>query len=327
MVKNRDKSHRRESRGRPQGGWAWKFSPPTTGKAVNRNKSNTGVICYNCGLKGHYSKNCRKKSKKEVTCKIVGHYATSYRKGKPPKGQSSSSSVSFSSFDDALIIDSMNVTSDTNEWIWDTGSGAHLCHDENLFFQLTRGKPYKMNAYSGTFDVEGVGTVWFNHLIGRVNHRITLNNIGFSSSGKRNLISGSRAMEAGCSWMGKQNDILVKNKNNKPMLKFIRDKGLFKLNATKDISKGDLSYSDVVKNRVPVKSKVNVTEKVLEDLELWHRHLMHTNVDSLVKMSKENITRGLPNLIKRDLNCTTCIRAKQTKKFGKAKTQITTKGY
>uniref|UniRef100_T1JLW1 CCHC-type domain-containing protein n=1 Tax=Strigamia maritima TaxID=126957 RepID=T1JLW1_STRMM len=242
-----------------------------TGKAVNKNKSNTGVICYNCGLKEHYSKDCCKKSKRKVTCticKIVGHYATSCRKGKPPKGQSSSSSVSFSSFDDALIIDTMNVTANTNEWIWDTGSGAHLCHDENLFIQLTRNKPYKMNAYSGIFDVEGVGTVRFNHLIGRVNHRITLNNVGFAPSGKRNLISGSRAMEAGCSWTGKQNEILVKNKNNKPMLKFIKDK---------------------IKNRVPIRSKVNVTEnKPNGDLELWHRRLMHTNIDTLVKMSKEN---------------------------------------
>uniref|UniRef100_T1IHZ9 Retrovirus-related Pol polyprotein from transposon TNT 1-94-like beta-barrel domain-containing protein n=1 Tax=Strigamia maritima TaxID=126957 RepID=T1IHZ9_STRMM len=185
----------------------------------------------------------------------------------------------------------MNVTLDTNEWIWDTGSGAHLCYDKNLFIQLTRGRLYKMNAYSGTFDVEGVGTVRFNLLIGRVNHRITLNNVGFAPSGKRNLISGSRTMKAGCSWTNKQDEILVKNKNNKPMLKFIRGTGLFKLNATKNISRGDLSYSDVVKNGVPVKSKVNVPvveNKPNGDLGLWHRRLMYTNIDTLVKMSKEN---------------------------------------
>uniref|UniRef100_T1IQV3 CCHC-type domain-containing protein n=1 Tax=Strigamia maritima TaxID=126957 RepID=T1IQV3_STRMM len=260
----------------------------TTGKTVNKNKSNTGVICYNCKLKGHYSKDCRKKSKKEVTCticKVVGHYATSCRKGKPPKGKASSSSVSFSSFDNTLIIDNMNVTTDTNEWIWDMGSGAHLCHDENLFIQLTRGKPYKMNAYSGTFDVEEVGTVRFNHLIGRANQRITLNNVGYAPSGKRNLISRSRAIEVGCSWARKSNKILEKYNKNKPILKFVRDKGLFKLRATKDTPNPNLSYAEAVKNGTSNKPKVNVAEKVSEDLELWHR----------VKVSCENITQGLPN--------------------------------
>uniref|UniRef100_T1JMZ6 CCHC-type domain-containing protein n=1 Tax=Strigamia maritima TaxID=126957 RepID=T1JMZ6_STRMM len=133
----------------------------TTDKGFSKGKSNTMVVCYNCGIKGHYSKDCQKKSKKEVTCSIcktIGHYAATCKKGKSPKGAtaSTSSSVSFSSFDDALIIDNMSLSTEVNEWIWDTGSGTHLCHDKDLFIELTMGKPYKMNAYLGTFDVEGV---------------------------------------------------------------------------------------------------------------------------------------------------------------------------
>uniref|UniRef100_T1IRB9 Retrotransposon Copia-like N-terminal domain-containing protein n=1 Tax=Strigamia maritima TaxID=126957 RepID=T1IRB9_STRMM len=84
----------------------------------------------------------------------------------------------------------LGVNSDNNnEWIWDTGSGAHLCHDKTLFTELTIGKTYKMNAFAGAFDVKGIGTVCFNHMIGIANHRIgianhriTLNKVGYAPS-------------------------------------------------------------------------------------------------------------------------------------------------
>uniref|UniRef100_T1IJH5 GAG-pre-integrase domain-containing protein n=1 Tax=Strigamia maritima TaxID=126957 RepID=T1IJH5_STRMM len=140
---------------------------------------------------------------------------------------------------------------------------------------------------------------------GKTNHRITLNNVGYVPSGKRTLISGSRAMEVGCSW----------------------NKGLFKLCAAQDVSKPSLSYLEVTKSGIFNKQKVNVTEnKFSGDLELWHRRLIYTNVDNLIKMSKQDVTRGLPNLTKRDLDCTTCIRGKQTKKLRKSIPNITTKG-
>uniref|UniRef100_T1IMZ5 CCHC-type domain-containing protein n=1 Tax=Strigamia maritima TaxID=126957 RepID=T1IMZ5_STRMM len=170
----------------------------STNQKNPRKKPNNEVICFNSGIKGHYSNDCRKKPKKEVKCSncgILGHYGTSCRKGKS-KGNVSDS-VSFSHFSDFLIIDGLNVSTTDNEWIWDTKSGAHLCHDRNLFTELTIGKPYKMNAYSDTFDVEGIGTVCFNHMIGNEIHQITLNKVGYAPSGKHNLISGSRAMQAG----------------------------------------------------------------------------------------------------------------------------------
>uniref|UniRef100_T1IKN8 CCHC-type domain-containing protein n=1 Tax=Strigamia maritima TaxID=126957 RepID=T1IKN8_STRMM len=189
----------------------------STNQKNPKRKQNKEIICFNCGIKGHYSSDCRKKPKKEIKCSncgIQGHYGASCRKGKS-KGSNANESVSFSHFSDSLIIDGLNVSITDNEWIWDTGSGAHLCHDRNLFTELTIGKPYKMNAYAGTFDVEGIGTVCFNHIIGNEVHRITLNKVGYAPSGKRNLISGSRAMQAGCTWSGKSNEILVRNKQNR----------------------------------------------------------------------------------------------------------------
>uniref|UniRef100_T1IVV8 Integrase catalytic domain-containing protein n=1 Tax=Strigamia maritima TaxID=126957 RepID=T1IVV8_STRMM len=178
-----------------------------------------------------------------------------------------------------------------------------------------------MNANSGTFNVERVGTVKFAHLINNETRKIVLNNVGFAPTGKRNLISGSRAMEAGCTWSGKQDEILIRNKTNKPILKFTRCKGLFKLSAT-----GYSSDSNEVKS-TSINGKVNVIEnKSIGDLELWHRRMMHTNIDSMVNMSKGDIARGLPKLVKREMNCITCIKAKQTKHYGKAKTKITSSG-
>uniref|UniRef100_T1ITT8 CCHC-type domain-containing protein n=1 Tax=Strigamia maritima TaxID=126957 RepID=T1ITT8_STRMM len=261
----------------------------TDKRKSDRGKSNMGIICYNCGIKGHYSKDCRKKSKKEVTCsicKVLGHYSASCRKGKPNTsggGGSVSYSVPFDT--EALIIDVMSVPSTTNEWIWDTGSETHLCHDKNLFSQLSMGKPYQMNAYSGTFNVEGVGTVEFTHLVNNAQQKIILNNVGYAPTGKRNLISGSRAMEAGCSWSGKKDEILVRNKHEKPILKFTRSKGLFKLVATKCSSNSDILGPKAINGFS--QNKVNITEgKPSGDFELWHRRLMHINVDSMVNWGK-----------------------------------------
>uniref|UniRef100_T1JF44 Reverse transcriptase Ty1/copia-type domain-containing protein n=1 Tax=Strigamia maritima TaxID=126957 RepID=T1JF44_STRMM len=52
-------------------------------------------------------------------------------------------------------------------------------------------------------------------------HRITLNKVGYAPSGKRNLISGSRAMQADCTWSGRSNEILVRNKQNRLTLRFV----------------------------------------------------------------------------------------------------------
>uniref|UniRef100_T1IHQ4 RNA-directed DNA polymerase n=1 Tax=Strigamia maritima TaxID=126957 RepID=T1IHQ4_STRMM len=129
--------------------------------------------------------------------------------------------------------------------------------DKDLFSQLSMGKPYQMNAYSGTFNVEGVGTVEFTHLVNNAQQKIILNNVGYVPTGKRNLISGSRAMEAGCSWSGKKDEILVRNKNEKPILKFTRSKGLFKLVATKCSSNSNTLGPKAINGS---QNKVNVTE-------------------------------------------------------------------
>uniref|UniRef100_T1IYA1 Uncharacterized protein n=1 Tax=Strigamia maritima TaxID=126957 RepID=T1IYA1_STRMM len=199
----------------------------TDKRRSNKNKSNTEIICYHCEIKGHYSKDCRKKEVTCSICKTLGHYSASF-----------------------------------------------------------------------------------------------LNNVGFAPTGKRNLISGSRTMEAGCTWSGKQDEIFVCNKVNKPILKFTRSKGLFKLSAT-----GYSSDSNEVKSTSINGNKVNVIENTsIGDLELWHRRMMHTNIDSMVNMSKGDIARGLPKLVKKEMNCITCIKAKQTKHYGKAKTKITSLG-
>uniref|UniRef100_T1IYF7 Reverse transcriptase Ty1/copia-type domain-containing protein n=1 Tax=Strigamia maritima TaxID=126957 RepID=T1IYF7_STRMM len=211
-------------------------------------------------------------------------------KGKS-KGSNANESVSFSHFSDSLIIDGLNVSTTDNEWIWDTGSGAHLCYDKNLFTELTIGKPYKMNAYAGTFDVEGIGTVCFDHMIGNKVHRITLNKVGYAPSGKRNLISGSRAMQAGCTWSGRSNEVLVRNKQNRPTLRFVEHKGLFKLSATKcneNLPKS--SVKAAVKENCEAKTNV-VESNAVGDLKLWHRRLMHTGVDSIIKMSSQEVVR------------------------------------
>uniref|UniRef100_T1IXQ1 Alkylglycerone-phosphate synthase n=1 Tax=Strigamia maritima TaxID=126957 RepID=T1IXQ1_STRMM len=150
-----------------------------------------------------------------------------------------------------------------------------------------------MNAYSGIFDVEGIGTVCSNHMIGNEIHQITLNKVGYALSGKRNLISG--------------------NKQNRPTLKFVEHKGLFKLKATR--CDGNLSKSNIkpaVKENFEAKTNV-VESKSVGDLKLWHRRLMHIGVDSIVKMSNQVVVKELPKLSRRDLECISCIRSKQTK--------------
>uniref|UniRef100_T1IQJ9 Reverse transcriptase Ty1/copia-type domain-containing protein n=1 Tax=Strigamia maritima TaxID=126957 RepID=T1IQJ9_STRMM len=116
--------------------------------------------------------------------KVLGHYSASCRKRKPNTSGGGGSVSYFVPLDaEALIIDVMSVPSVTNKWIWDTGSGTHLCYNKNLFSQLSMGKPYQMNAYSGTFNVEGEGTVEFTHLVNNAQHEGKLRDEGQVKSG------------------------------------------------------------------------------------------------------------------------------------------------
>src|SRR5690606_35988297 len=111
-------------------------------------KQAKGVVCFNCGKKGHFKSECRQNG-------------MMYAK-KPYQGSANSSELEEDEEEITfLTVESMPRKMGVNEWIVDSGATSHVCWNRDLFMDL---KPWNgvrmMEVANGEkLKVEGKGTV------------------------------------------------------------------------------------------------------------------------------------------------------------------------
>ena len=90
--------------------------------------------CYNCGIKGHLARDCRKKAKKEVTCtkcKKKGHYQTQC-KSSDEKEESPSQSM----FVGNVVENGKSKSDESSKWLLDSGSTVHVTTSDDCLEQV-----------------------------------------------------------------------------------------------------------------------------------------------------------------------------------------------
>ncbi|GFQ75216.1 retrovirus-related Pol polyprotein from transposon TNT 1-94 [Trichonephila clavata] len=140
------------------------------------------------------------------------------------------------------------------------------------------------------FPIEGKGDakIWFN------GHECSLRNVLFSSKLRKNLMSGPMLDQNGLKFISENRQIKV-YAENKLSFKANLEQGLYY--AYPDI---EPKYASRVEKTFKIEGKPN-------DLMTWHGRFGHANVDYILKTSRLDAVRGLPNL-KRQLNfeCEPC---------------------
>ncbi|GFW98518.1 copia protein [Trichonephila clavipes] len=140
------------------------------------------------------------------------------------------------------------------------------------------------------FPIEGKGDVkiWFN------DHECLLKNVFFSSKLRENLMSGPMLDLNGLKFIGENGQIKV-YAGNKQIFKANLEQGLYY--AYPDI---EPKYASSIEKSVKIKGKPN-------DLMIWHERFGHANVDYILKTSRLNAVRGLPEIKKPfDFECEPC---------------------
>ena len=99
-------------------------------KALLLSRQKKGLRCFHCGKPGHYKKNCSQLYYAEND-KSKSHN----KNNKPAKNQASFGQYS-SGESDALVVEHVLQAGGAGNWIVDSGTTCHMCHDKKLFSEF-----------------------------------------------------------------------------------------------------------------------------------------------------------------------------------------------
>lgn len=176
-------------------------------------------ICYCCGDRGHYARDCRLARTRCKFCQRTGHLEKMCQKKKREGGEGEasffhgarSSSVDFTSGGDghalaseAEIIDvsasilaasHMHTTSTT--WLCDSGASHHICHCRDMFSTIEpMTKKFRIKQVEGFIDIKFHGTVILHVDSAGGKQQLTLSNVLLIETMQFNIFSLQKLLAA-----------------------------------------------------------------------------------------------------------------------------------
>ncbi|UYV63097.1 hypothetical protein LAZ67_2003127 [Cordylochernes scorpioides] len=146
-------------------------------KLQNNNSTDSRRKCYRCGKIGHIAANCRG-MKQTTRNRDNQHYQRKVNKS-----------------DNFLAA--LNLTSDEDSWLLDSGATNHVCRNKDWFVDLWEVSSDPIITASGTTEAKGYGHIFLQTSIHNESIEIKLNNVLYVPNVRRNLLSVSKIEENG----------------------------------------------------------------------------------------------------------------------------------
>ena len=194
---------------------------------------------------------------------------------------------------------SASSSSRTKDWIVDSGATCHMCNDDKLFVKLRSLKqPLEVTLGDGcAVEVTGQGTVVLEmaSTSGKMS-RCKLHEVLYVPDLSYNLLSVSKAVEAGKVVEFSETSCQILDANRKPITVAMRV--------------GNLYYLNCLTDRQQAHAADNQSQQTKEDV--WHRRYGHLGVQNLQKLAKEELVDGFDYNSLQAINfCEPCLEGKQ----------------
>ena len=248
----------------------------------NRNKSFQGK-CYHCQEKGHFAKNCPRKTKNES--------------GKTSQTGNGAArrAEEYSTHDEeeALATSTMNVIG-SSEWIIDSGATQHMTFKRNnLEDYVEFKKPTVVNLGDNrSILAYGKGTYRVTAVVDDKLQKIALRDVLYLPELDKNLLSVCAMIKLGAV-VSFENDVCKITRNSKLL--------------AVGVIRGKLYVLKILEDQVNIAS-----EELESDLFLWHCRLGHLGMDNVIKIANGNMVKGIGHLSSESKPfCEGCVMGKQ----------------
>lgn len=247
-------------------------------KKKHENEKPRGPLCYSCRKRGHISRNCREKKKKQED---NSRKQENYKKDR--------NETAFN-----VEVESNSVIFENETWIMDSGASAHMTY--RLDFYQSLDSNFKSRVTLGNnqhLSVEGKGTIKIQKLIHGKWYNATINNVLYIPQLRKNLFSEGVLTEKGMKVVKFDNEANV-FEDSKLVAVAVKDSSnTYKMLFRTMICSANLSVSD--------------------NLKLWHERCGHVNVKYIKQMVDKDLVKGIKFSDVENFFCESCVMGKQHK--------------
>ena len=251
--------------------------------AKNKKKYNSNVTCYKCGKRGHIQPDCRSKPKSG------NNYKQDPKSFNSTRAHEATDDFAFAGTDIAL------PTLTGESWLADSACTSHISRNKNLFQTYTPTPGHKVSGF-GNVDGLGRGTVKLESTVNGDTHIITLQDVVHAPDAPHNLISISRADDAGIAVLFQDGKARFRSPGG-TVIAAGQKYGRLYLMDVNGITKQDQAYA----------------AKSGRTWDQWHRIFGHLNMGSVKMLKDKNMVNGMDvdTTVEPQTQCQPCIIAKQ----------------